>query len=487
MPISRRDVLNGAIGLAGLTSCASAVTTSPASKARPNIIVLLADDLRYDAVGYLNNDVRTPHLDRLAKLGVRFHNTFVTTSICCTSRASILTSTYARRHGVWDFVTETPSSLSETSYPSELRNAGYRTAFFGKFTGFGSMNGLHDIRDPFALGIRQDRAAFDELEFIQGYYDPEDVDQEHHSNTRLATRAAAFIQSTPAQIPFCLSISFQAPHTLVSNDGGTGDIFVPEEDMFGIYAHDVFTRGPVMNEAAFATLPLFIRASEARRRWNLRFGDDAKWLDTVRKYYALVSGMDRAIGVIVEALDRKGATGDTVIIFSSDNGYFLGDYGLEGKWFGYEASIRIPLMIRPLARPKVQDIYATALNIDLAPTVLALAGIDAPSSMQGQDLSPLWKDSSAHQRWRKDFLYEHYLSGVSGKRAKTGDAFIPSSEGVRNERYTYLRYPYQPENNEQLFDRVADPNELKNIVGTAPAELVKKLRRRTDELIARYA
>ena len=252
-----------------------------------------------------------------------------------------------------------------------------------------------------------------------------------------------------------------------------------------------FASGPVggapkLNDASFKTLPDFLRNSESRTRWLGRFSTPFLWQDSVRKYFALVTGVDRAIGQIMTVLEEKGLADNTVVFFTSDNGYFLGDYGLSDKWYGYEASIRVPLMIRPLQRPEVQEVAATALNIDLAPTMLALAGVPIPATMQGRDLSPLWGKRPLVKPWRTDFLYEHYLAGLP-KYSAEGEKFIPSSEGVRNERYTYLRYPRQTGENEQLFDRVADANELKNIVHTAPAHLVEQLRKRTDELIAQNA
>jgi arylsulfatase A-like enzyme len=193
----------------------------------------------------------------------------------------------------------------------------------------------------------------------------------------------------------------------------------------------------------------------------------------------------RATGSILKTLEDKGLADNTAILFTSDNGYFLGDYGLSDKWYGYEASIRVPLMIRPVGMSVPQDILATALNIDLAPTMLAFAGVPIPSTMQGRDLSPLWTQASLSEPWRTDFLYEHYLPGLHNLSVED-DKLIPSSEGVRNERYTYLRYPRQA-GAEQLFDRVADPNELKNIIPSAPTDLIEQLRKRTDALIAQNA
>jgi arylsulfatase A-like enzyme len=482
--VTRRSVLKGAAALGAASAFGRTGRAWGLDHVRPNILFLLADDLRFDAVGYLNKDVRMPNLDRIAKDGVRFLNAFVTTSICCTSRASIFTGTYARRHGVWDFTTTLPTSLLKNSYPVLLRQAGYRTGFFGKY-GVGDYKAGDDQGDgigPMPHVPPQDLSGFDVIEDFDRYYGPEDISREHHHTEKVTEKAEEFIRSNLANQPFCLSLSFKAPHANDDDDLIMGQ-YVAEPDLLALYVRDIFTQGPTMNEAAFRTLPDFLRTSESRRRWQGRFSTPWLWQDSVRKYYALATGIDRAIARILEVLDQKGLTENTVILFTSDNGYFLGDYGLSDKWYGYEASIRVPLMIRPLGKFISQDVLSTTLNIDLAPTMLAFAGVPIPPTMQGQDLSPLWTKGSVDKAWRTDFLYEHYLSGLHNPSADM-EKFIPSSEGVRNERYTYLRYPRQTGENEQLFDRVADANELKNIFHTAPAELIDRLQKRTDELIA---
>lgn len=500
---TRRNVLKGAIAVGATSLLGRTSSVAAPSTRRPNILFLLADDLRFDGVGYLSNRVRTPSIDRLAEGGVRFLNTFVTTAICCTSRASIFTGTYARRHGVWDFTTKIPATLIGNSYPALLQKAGYRTGFFGKY-GIGDYKQGDDQGDgigPMPHLPVEDAANFDVAEDFDRYYASNDVKREHHNNQMIADKAIAFISSQPAQQPFCLSLSFKTPHANDVDDPLMGQ-YVAEPDMYALYARDIFTEGPTvndtyvpeygggivggaskLNDAAFKTLPNFLRTSESRTRWLGRFSTPFLWQDSVRKYFALVTGMDRAIGQIMNVLEERELADDTVVIFTSDNGYFLGDYGLSDKWYGYEASIRVPLMIRPLQKPAIQEVTATTLNIDLAPTMLSLAGVPAPVTMQGRDLSQLWSGRSLPMPWRTDFLYEHYLAGLP-KYSNEFERFIPSSEGLRNERYTYLRYPRQAGENEQLFDRIADGNELKNIIHAAPAQVVDRLRRRTDELIA---
>jgi arylsulfatase A-like enzyme len=484
----RRQVLKGALALSATGLLGGKQPALAGQFKHPNILFLLTDNQRFDAVGYINRIVRTPNLDRLAQEGVRFLNTFVTTSVCCTSRASILTGTYARHHNAWSFDDSLPPSLLKQTYPALLRHAGYRTGFFGKY-GVGRVSNVKSDAKPFRVDELppEDKAGFDVIEDTGfAYYEPGDIERKRHQNETLVEKAKQFIDSTPKSQPFCLSISFHAPHV----DHVDGDVLRPEPDLLPLYAKDIFKQGPTLNEEAFETLPEFLQKSEGRRRWQKRgFGSRETWLDWIRRYYALATGIDRAIGRIVAALEAQGIEQDTIIIFTSDNGLFLGDHGLDGCWFGYEASIRIPLVIRPLGRPKVQDIHAPVLNIDLAPTMLALAGVPIPETMQGRDVSPLLTGAPVVPSWRTDFLYEHYLAGLNPSREeqKKMEKFIPSSEGVRNERYTYLRYPWQTENNEQLFDRIADSNQLNNIVRTAPQDLVDKLRKRTDELIAQNA
>ena len=504
--LSRRQAIKGAAGV-GVAALAASVYGRIAPPARrPNIVFLLADDLRFDGVGYVNKDVITPHLDQLAGEGVRFHNMFVTTAICCTSRASIFTGAYARRHGVWDFTTNLPSQLLRNSYPALLKAAGYRTGFFGKY-GVGD----YKVGDAMGDGIGpmphvpvENAACFDEIEDFDRYYAPGDTERAHHNNDAIAERAEKFIHGSSTAQPFCLSLSFKAPHVSEPIDLLMGP-YTAEPDMLELYSKKIFTEGPVVidtvgidkaggwdiytqppaarHAAAFNSLPPYLRHSENRRRWIERFSNPWLWQDSMRKYYALISGVDRAIGRIISALKETGCWDNTVVIFTGDNGVFLGDYGLADKQYGYEASIRVPLVIRPLQKPVLQDVSATTLNIDLASTILAFAGIPAPATMAGRDLSPLWTNARSRQPWRSDFLYEHYLAGLHNPSA-SWERLIPSSEGVRNERYTYLRYPRQAGDNEQLFDRIADADELNNIIHSVPPEIVESLRRRTDALIA---
>lgn len=470
--ISRRSMIAGTVATCGASAFPSKVFARGKGH-RPNILFLLSDDLRFDGVGYRNAMVRTPNIDKLAARGARFSNAFISTSICCTSRATIQTGTYARRHGVWDFFTPLPDDLAALTYPRLMRQAGYRTGYVGKY-------GIADSNDKTKAALGQD---FDQSWDFEDYYAPDDKARQWHNNRRVADLAMQFLDATPASTPFCLTLGFKAPHAKDDGDPVMGP-YVAEPDMFRLYADDIFTRGELMNEAAFDTLPGYIQKSEARRRWKQRFSTDELWLDSVRKYFALVTGMDRAIGQVLSKLEASGQLDNTLIVFGSDNGYFLGDYGLEGKWYGYEASIRVPLVIVPPGGMRPRQIDTQVLNEDFAPTFLAAAGLEIPDTMQGVNLLPILSGKTP-RGWRTDFLYEHYLSKLYDFN-KGIEAFLPSSEGVRDERYTYLRYPRQPGQNEMLFDRQADPDELKNIAPTADGDVLDRMRARTDELIARW-
>lgn len=462
------------------------------TRPQPNIIFIVADDLRYDALGYLNQRVRTPNLDRLARDGVRFHNMFVTTSIGAISRASIFTGMYARRHGICNFTTPLPPHLLRLTYPVLLQSAGYRTGFLGNY-GVGNLK--NESGKALDAQFRDsDPAGFDVFEnYGFSYYLPGDTKRENHIHKILGAHAEDFIASSSAGQPFCLSLSFVSPHDDIFLDDSSynllrdvrdiKDVLPAEPDLLALYEGDDFPAGPLMNEEYFQALPAFIRKSIAGILGVRNYTDPLKRLEFFRRYYALVSGLDRVVGRIVSVLERTDALPNTVIVLTSDNGYFLGDYGLHEKSLGYEPSIRVPLMIRPAATPISRDIDAMALNIDLAPTLLAMAGVPIPPQMQGRDLTTLWTGGSSAP-WRTDFLYEHFLCNSTREPSPETEALFPSSEGVRNERYTYLRYPYQDGVYETLFDRVADPNQLQNIIHSAPTELLAQMRKRTDDLIA---
>ena len=443
--------------LAVLTAC------SAAPALRPNIVFLLADDLRRDALGCWGNAiVQTPNLDRLAARGVRFDNHFVTTSICNVSRASILGGQYLRRHGIVDFATPFTRAQWRETYPALLRQAGYRTGFIGKF-GVGSNAAVKAMSEKFDFwrGLPDQGGLF---------FDPDDPTRTHKT-ARFGGQALEFIRGGDATRPFCLSVSFTAPH---ARDQQPRE-FAPDPRDESLYAGVTIPRPPKSGGEWFQNLPLFVQTSEGRPRWERRFATDEMFQKTTRDYYRLVTGLDREAGRILTSLHALGLAGNTVVIVTSDNGFFLGERGLADKWLMYEESLRVPLIICDPSRPvprRGRSVEAMTLNVDLAPTLLEFAGLRPPGRMQGRSLVPLLNGRSP-RGWRTEFFYEHH----------TLPKIIPPSEGVRTERWKYLRWVTAAPVVEELYDLSADPGEERNLVADSRhSRQLETLRKRWEKM-----
>ena len=412
--------------------------------ARPNIIVILCDDLRWDAIGCAGNPiVKTPNLDRLAARGVRFRNHFVTSSICNVSRASIFTGQYLRRHRIVDFKTPFTEQQWNATYPALLRKAGYRTGFIGKF-------GVGDA-PPTVAAMADKFDYWRGLPGQAGLFFAKNEPNGRHKTARFGDQALEFIRSGSRTQSFCLSISFNAPH---ARDGQPRE-FWPDARDEDLYATTTIPRPPKSEEKWFAALPEVARKSEGRRRWGLRFDTEEKFQQTVKDYYRLITGIDREVGRILAAL--QDVAENTLVIFTSDNGFFLGERGMADKWLMYEEGIRTPLLIydpRVSEKARGSVVDAITLNIDLAPTVLEAAGLKIPSEMQGQSLHDLIHGKRS-RNWRKEFFYEHH----------TLPEKIPMIEGVRSERWKYVRWLQTNPVFEELFDLRNDPGETQNLAG----------------------
>lgn len=435
---SMASLLAGLLTVLAAPPCPAAGTKPQ----RPNVILVLADDLRWDALGCAGNPViQTPHLDRLASHGTLFRNAFVTTSICAVSRASILCGQYARRHGINDFATPlTPVQWAQT-YPALLRKAGYRTGFIGKF-GVGK-----DVK-PMA-------AEFDYWRGLPGqagpFLDP-NASTKPHATARFGEQALEFLRGCEPSKPFCLSLSFSAPH---ARDGEPRE-YPPDPRDEKLYADAMIPVPKLATDEAFRRLPAFVQDSEGRRRWQRRFATPQKFQRVTRDYYRLITGLDREVGRIRAELATRALAANTVILFTSDNGYVLGDRGMADKWLPYEESIRVPLIIydpRLPASARGRKVSALALNIDLAPTILDLARLPVPDGMQGRSLVPLFREDNGGGEWRHEFFYEHH----------TLPKVIPPSEAVRTERWKYIRWAGREPAAEELYELRADPDEEHNL------------------------
>jgi len=431
-----------------------------AGRRRPNILFMFADDQAQSCLGYAGNKViRTPNMDRLAAEGVYFENAFVTTAICCSSRASILTGQYMRRHSITDFHKPLSAEAFAQSYPVLLRNAGYRTGYLGKFA-VGWPN--EDIRH---LSL-----PADQFDYWYGFPQVFGFEQKINGKSRYLTnvitdKAIDFLRTNPADQPFCLTIAFKEPHG--PYDYSDPDFPNPYEDL-------TIPPAKTLTRDAYEKVPRFIRHSLNGT------GDRAGWLKNPQSYqkslrivYSLISRMDLAVGHIISALRSLGLDDNTIIIWASDHGSFLGAHGLRGKWLMYEESIRIPLIIRDPrqgAGGRRRRVEQMALNIDLAPTMLDFAGVPIPERMQGKSLAPIVGGSG--QTLRDHWYYEHFYEHHGN---------IRPTEGVRTRKWKYVRFPKENPVYEQLFDLSNDPYELNDLARDADHEAtLRRLRRRCD-------
>ena len=410
-----------------------------AQTVRPNIIFLLSDDQRWDTLGsYGNSIVRTPNLDRLANQSTVFDNMFVTTSICAPNRASILSGQYVSRHGIWNFGSELSADLLDRSYLGVLKEAGYRLGFIGKWGVGTPPSGLFDYDRAFAG---------------QGKYRIEVEGKARHLTSVMGDQAMAFLDASSANVPFCLSVSFKAAHVQDSYNLSE-DPFPFDPDLEHLYANVTIPPPPTARARYYNRLPDFLKNSEARMRWAIRFWGPDRYQDSVKGYYRLISGIDVVVGRILRKLRAKGLAENTVVIFTGDNGFYLGEYGLAGKWFPHEVSIRVPLIIYDPRLPRRQGVRRDelALSIDIAPTIVELAGGEVPAGVQGSSLLPLLDGDDTG--WRQEFFYEHLFEHPR----------IPPTEAVRTEQWKYIRYLGTDPLYEELYDLDNDPLEERNLI-----------------------
>ena len=418
---------------------------------RPNILLILTDNQRADLLGCAGNPIiQTPNLDRLAERGVRFASAFATTPICAASRASYLTGLYERRHRFTFFTPPLRTEYTDNSYPALLKAAGYRTGFIGKF-GIAS-NGIEPTLEDEA-GIDKLFDHFDNFEHWteDGYEIPQQNGGIRHLTDITGDKAVEFLEQhhqDNTDQPFCLSISFNAPH---AQDGDPRFYIWPQSED-ELYKNEVIPDPANSDPSFFTMLPKFIQESESRVRWHNRFDTPENYQRHMKGLYRMVSGVDRNVGRFVKDLEGLSLDHNTVIIFASDHGMYFGERGLSDCWQLNEESIRIPLIIRdPRTTARSSAVIEkVVLNIDVAPTILALAGLPIPEIVQGQSLLSLI-DGSVN-KWRTEFFCEHLFNRSD----------IPKSEGVRTARWKYIRYFEQNPVHEELYDLESDPHESHN-------------------------
>lgn len=439
-----------------LSAAASAADPKPM-----NIVVLYADDWRHDTLGCAGNPVvKTPNLDQFARDGFRFTNNCVTTSICGVSRATLFTGQWMSRHGNEAFK-EFKTPWAET-YPGLLRANGYFVGHIGKWHNgkfpaenfdFGrSYSGTHWIKQPDGTEI--------------------------HVTKKNENDALEFLHDRPADKPFCLTLAFFATHAEDRNPKQ----YLPQPESMALYRDVTIPVPKTATDEAFRKLPPFVanEKNESRVRWHWRFDTPEKYQEYMKNYYRLATEVDAVCGRVLAELKKQGLLDNTLVIFTTDNGYFHAEHGLADKWYPHQESIRVPLIVHDPRMPAAKrggtnDDFT--LNVDLAPTILGAAGIAAPSGMQGRDFSPLYR-AAEKPGWRTEFFYEHAI-------IKNKD-FIPASQALVRKDWKYMLWP--DFETEQLFHLSADPLEENDLArDPAQAKQLAEMRTRFAELKAAAA
>ena len=471
--LTRREFITRAAAVgaaAAMPWWSKSLEAAPAK--RPNLIFILTDDQRYDAMGFMGHTpfLKTPNMDRLAREGATLTNAFVTTALCSPSRACFVTGTYAHRHGVVNNEATDPDPSLE-NFPQALQKAGYETAYIGKWR-------MEKKSDP--------RPGFDYwLSFLgQGVYENptfnengREFEAEGYMTDLLTDYAVKFLEKDREK-PFCMILAHKAVH----------GPFTPAE------RHKNAFPDAVLPEPAS-----FKDDYKGKPEWQRRMiayggGSKAKLLENKDKpvpetippvewngkepgrlnYYRTLLAVDDSIGTVLDTLEKKGILDDTVIAFAGDNGYFMGEHRRGDKRLAYEESIRIPWLIRypKMIKPGTK-IEEMTLNIDLGPTFLDLAGAKAPKSMQGRSMKPLF-GGQKHAPWRKSFFYEYF-------REDQYPAF-PLMLGIRTENMKYVTYP-DIKDIDELYDLDKDPFEMHNLAqDPAHAADLKRLKAQFERL-----
>lgn len=431
-----------------------------ATPRKPDVVFVLLDDLRWDALGYMQHPfVETPHIDRLRQQGAMMENAFVTTSICCPSRATFLTGTLASRHGVID--NETSEYNPEVTPPLTkfLQEAGYTTAMIGKW--HMGPNGAPRPYFDYWLSFKGQGVYENPLFNING----QDLPHEGYTTDLLTDYAVKFIENQPKDRPFFCMLSHKAVH----------EPFQPATRHKDAFGAEAVTPEPASWSDDFSSKPGWQRREHTGdHRWNYRtrvreqeqlpesiplepWKSTSKYVEQLR----CLAAVDDGIGRLLEALRKRGTLDNTLIVFTSDNGYFHLEHRRWDKRLAYEESMRIPMVVvYPGQIEPGSTVSQLVTNADFAPTVLDYAGASIPPGMQGKSMRPLFED--AKLAWRDAVFYEYWTDLVHT---------IPTMTALRTDRYKLVTYP-EINDIDELYDLQSDPHEMRNLSGEpAHAEL----------------
>lgn len=429
-----------------------------------NILFILTDDQRYDALGFLSRQsfFKTPNLDALASGGVYLPNAFVTTALCSPSRASILTGMYAHRHRVVDNDSPLPENL--VYFPQYLQRAGYETAFIGKW----HMGGHIDHPQPGFNHWVSFKGQGSYLPNKDGFnVNGKRVAQKGYITDELTNYALEWLDARRANKPFMLYLSHKAVHAE----------FIPAERHRGRYQNENFVPPRTMDPQNVEGAPMWVQ--NQRNSWHgveFPYHSNLDIAEYYKRYAETMLAVDEGLGKIIDLLKAKGWLDSTLIIFMGDNGFAFGEHGLIDKRTAYEESMRVPMVMHCPELFKGGTVVSQVVaNIDVAPTLLEAAALKAPDYMDGKSFVPLGEGKSV--AWRDFLLYEYYWEWPFPQ--------TPTTFAVRGDQYKYIHY-YGLWDSNELYDIKADPLESRNLINSSQhQEVVKQLQEQLFTILSK--
>jgi arylsulfatase A-like enzyme len=501
--MKRRKFIKVTAGSTAALSLSSLLSKCSSSIKRPNIIFIMSDDHAANALSCYGSKInKTPHLDRLAAEGMRFDNCFCTNSICTPSRASILTGKYSHKNGV--LTLDVPLDSSQLTFPKLLQEAGYYTGVVGKW----HLSGYHQ-QPRGKRDLKPEPAGFDYWNVLPGqggYFDPDMVEMGKWKQYKgyvtdiITDIALDFLENRPKDKPFCLLYQHKAPHDYFDYDEKHAhlyeDMSIPEPETF---FDDYRNKGEAIKRTTQKigtkhTLWLLKNRSglteEEIKKLSPEELKKQAYQVYIKSYLRCVASIDDNVGRLLDYLDGKGLNENTIIVYTSDQGMFLGEHGLFDKRFMYEESLRVPFIVRYPKEIKKDTVNKDiVIQEDFAETFLDFAGLPIPGDMQGRSLRPLFKEKTPRD-WRRSMYYRYWMHLPHFR--------VAAHFGVRTERYKLIYYygqalnapgavdePTPPE--WELFDLEKDPKEMMNLYGKSgyeniTLELKKELIRLRNEL-----
>ncbi|MCF7859543.1 MAG: sulfatase [Candidatus Cloacimonetes bacterium] len=467
----RKFIKNSSAGLA-LASLPAWLTACSFTEERPNIIFIMSDDHATQAISAYGSKInKTPNIDRLAKEGMIFKNCFCTNSICSPSRAAILTGKFSHKNGVMD--NKQSFDGSQMTYPKLLRENGYQTAMIGKWH------------------LKSEPTGFDYYSILPGqgdYFDPEFIEMGETNKHKgyvtdlITDKSIEWLKNRDKEKPFLLISQHKAPHRK----------WFPDEKHAKLYENETISEPETFNDD-YSTRSDAARLQEMTIAKHLTVADvkkpypdglsgqslkEWKYQRYIKDYLRCVASLDDNVGRLINYLDETGLRENTIIIYTSDQGFFLGEHGWFDKRFMYEESLRMPFIVSyPGIIEKGSENENLVQNIDFAETLLDFANIEIPASMQGKSLRKLLTGKNPDD-WR-DAVYYHYYAFPASHSVR-------KHYGIRTKRYKLIHF-YEDLDQWELFDLDNDPNELNNLYNDKSyANVISVLKTQLADLQKQY-